>query len=638
MTGRPGGGLIEVQPVAAQPTQPWAVLDIEFDGTPFDGTLLCIGLDGVAHSPYLSAAAARMLADPDTAKVTFTTTDHRWLRLAGYEIGGPIHDVQVMAWLLDEAQDLDLESCALRFCGIRMDKRISSVGGKLVFRCDDFTTVALVDAPADQLAAYNERDLQATSALYVELWSRLADADLLDHFLTEQVPFTSALVDTMVRGIPIDVPLAQQLREELSGEVVVLDVDLHESASLPDAFNLNSSAQLADYLFSRRFSLKASIDVPQVVKEAPKADRQVLMQERAPAGFEVERVGLKYAHGKYNLPGLGLRVVARTDSGAPSTAAPKLRTYYSGNEWIASLLDLKQRTTIVGFLDNWENRAVNGRLYGLFKQTGTVTGRLSSSEPNLQNIPTRTDLGKRCRTLFRLDPFGVHGDYSQLEPRLMAHWSQDVVLLDVFRTDKDIYEVTAAYVFGVDIDEVTPEQRGICKTLVLAMGYGAQAAKLAMILTENGFPTDESTATGYLREMRRLYSAFFNWREDVIRGASLVGYVETLAGRRRRSTSGQELREHWKAAELSELQAVNAVIQGSAADIVQRVMVRSRRDMPHFGLVAQVHDELLWQVDKRPAPFELFKLQRIAETGHGFRLSVPLVFEPKVVTTWAEGK
>lgn len=621
------------------PTHAWSALDIEFVGQPFDGTLLCVGLDDAAYGPELSPFAKARLADPDVVKVTFTKTDHRWLRLAGYEVNGPIHDVQVMAWLIDEAQDLDLESCALRFCNIRMDKRISVVGGKLMFRCDDFKNVPLIEAPADQLRAYNVRDLQATAALYVELWGRLAAAGMLDHFLTEQVPFTSVLTDIETRGIPIDVGATRQLREELSSEMVTLDAELHEEAGLPDAFNLNSSSQLADYLFSRRFNLKASVDVPQIVREAPKADRPALMQERAPRGFVVERVGLKYAHGHYDLPGLDLRVVARTDSGAPSTAAPKLRTYYSDNEWVQRYLDLKQRSTIVGFLDNWERRAVNGRLYGLFKQTGTVTGRLSSSEPNLQNVPTRSDLGKRCRELFRFtNTFGVHADYSQLEPRLMAHWSQDVVLLDVFRTGKDIYKVTAAYVFGVDIDDVTAEQRGICKTLVLAMGYGAQAAKLAMILTENGYPTDEPTSTGYLRELRQLYRAFFGWREDVIRGASLVGYVETLAGRRRRSTRPDEAREHWKAAELSELQAVNAVIQGSAADIVQRVMVRSQRDLPHFGLLAQVHDELLWETASRPAPFELFKLQRIAETGHGFRLSVPLTFEPKVVTTWAEGK
>lgn len=624
------------------PTHAWSTLDIEYVGQPFDGRLLCVGLDDTAYGPELSPEAQEVLADPSVIKVTFTKADHRWLRLAGYEVNGPIHDVQVMAWLLDEAQDLDLESCALRYCGIRMDKRISSVAGKPVFRCDDGSVVPLGVAPIDQVCAYNERDLSATASLYVELWGRLAEAGMLDHFLTEQVPFTSVLLDMETTGIPVDLPATQRLREELSAEIARLGAELHESAGLPDAFNLNSATQLSDYLFSKTFRLKASIDVPEVVAKAPKDERIALMKERAPRNFFIERVGTKYAHGHYDLAGLGLKVHAKTDSGKPSTAAPKLRTYYQGNDWIARLLELKERSTIVGtFLENFERRAVDGRLYGYFKQTGTVTGRLSSSEPNIQNIPSRTDLGKRVRELFRFDGvYGIHADYSQLEPRLMAHWSQDLVLLDVFRSAKDIYQVTAAYIFGVDIDDVSPEQRGICKTAVLAMGYGSGAAKFAMILTERGYPTDEKMAGGYLRELKQLYKTFFAWKEQVIRGAGLIGYVETLAGRRRRLVSGDDRAAggHWKGAELSETQAVNAVIQGSAADIVQRVMVRSSRDLPHFGLVAQVHDELLWQSEKEPAPFELFKLQRIAETGHGFRLSVPLVFEPKVVDTWAAGK
>jgi hypothetical protein len=342
--------------------QEWAVLDIEYDGQPFDGRLLCIGLVDEAVVPEaLTMDQRHVLADPNIVKVTFTKADHRWLRLAGYEVNGPIHDVQVMAWLLDEAQDLDLESCARRYCGITMDKRISSVANRPVFRCDDGKVVPLSAAPLDQLCRYNQRDLSATAALYVELTMRLHAADMLDQFLIEQVPFTSVLVDMECRGIPVDLAATRELKDELSGEMVTLDADLHESAGLPDAFNLGSSQQLADYLFSKTFALKASIDVPQVIREAPKAERLALMQSRAPRGFSVERVGTKYAHGHYTLAGLGLKAHAKTDSGAPSTAAPKLRTHYADNEWVLKLLELKQRTTIVGtFLEGFERRAIAG--------------------------------------------------------------------------------------------------------------------------------------------------------------------------------------------------------------------------------------------------------------------------------------
>lgn len=620
---------------------PWVPLDIEFVGTPFDGTLLCTGLDDVAHEE-LPEEALVMLADPSVAKVTFTTTDHRWLKLAGYEIGGDIFDVQVMAWLLDEAQALDLESVSLRYCGIVMDKRISKTGDRLVFKCDDGKIVDLIDAPRDQLCAYNVRDLEATSALLLELWQRLDDAGMLDHFLEDQVPFTAVLVDMMCRGLPIDIPATRALRGRLAGEIETYNAELHAEANLPDAFNLNSGTQLASYLYKKRFELKSRISVPEAVREAPKAERLTMMKTRAPRDFEVASVGLKYAQGHYDLPGLGLPIKARTDSKAPSTSAPKLRVHYGDKPWVSKYLDLKQRTTVDTYLKAYERLAVDGRLYGTFKQTGTVTGRLSSSEPNLQNIPTRSDLGKIVRALFYLgDLFGVHADYSQLEPRLMAHWSQDVVLLDIFRGGKDIYRVTAAYIFGIDVEDVTDLQRGICKTLVLAMGYGAGANKLSQILAENGYPTTETTAASYLKELKQLYRIFFGWKEDVIRGAGAVGYVQTLAGRRRRLVSGDRREggnNHWKDAELSETQAANAVIQGSAGDIVQRVMVRTSRALPDFGLIVQVHDELMWQIDREPAPFELFKIQRIAEKGHGFNLTVPLKFEPKRVQRWSEGK
>lgn len=758
---------------------PWLPLDIEFVGTPFNGTLLCTGLDDVAHEE-LPEEVLVALADPSIAKVTFTTTDHRWLKLAGYEVGGDILDVQVMAWLLDEAQALDLESVAARYltqsnrvssvgckahglpnvfgsasatgnasassesafvqqgvrgCGsetsttkpgsasrhdqavqqrplptdqthrgpskgalglgatpyvdageearsvspgvgggashrrgwdeqrpeqsvgrpsereslactcefelgpYRMDKRISTIGSRLVFKCDNGKVVDLIDAPRDELCAYNVRDLEATSALFLELWQRLDEAGMLNHFLEDQVPFTSVLVDMMCRGLPYDVEGGAALREELSSEMTKLDAELHESAGLPDAFNLNSGPQLSAYLFNKRFELKARVGVPPAVREVPKAERAAAMQLKVPRSFKVEKVGTTWAHGAYDLPGRGLKAHAKTKGGAPSTEGKKLRVHYGNDPWVKQYLELSTRTTAVSYLSQYEREAHTGRLYSTIKQTGTVTGRLSSSSPNVQNIPARTDLGRRIRGLFKL--YGIHGDYSQLEPRLMAHWSQDLVLLDTFRNERDIYRVTAAYIFGVDYDEVTDEQRGPIKTLVLAMGYGAGAKKMSEILAEAGYPTTEATAAAYLRELKKLYRTFFSWKEDVIRGAGAVGYVQTLAGRRRRLVSGDKRGtdgDHWKNADLSEVQAANAVIQGSAGDIVQRVMVRSSEAFPDFGLIVQVHDELMWQSEREPSPFQLFKLQKIAEQGHGFKLSVPLRFEPKLVKSWADGK
>jgi DNA polymerase-1 len=597
------------------------VLDIEWDPAD-DDALLALGWRGEAYVDPVPQAVLDELADERITKVTFTKADHRWCRLHGIEVNGPHHDVQVMAWMLGEAQDLDLDSVALRFAGIRMDKRLRRVGGRVLFRCDDGTEVPIGHAPLDQLIAYNLRDVQATKDLYRTLVQELADADLLDLFLEEHVPFTDVLGRMEARGVPVDVPATIRLRDEIQGEIDKLVVELRADADLPEAFNLGSNLQLADYLYKKRFKLKGRVPVDEI-----------------PDGFDVAKLGRVWAHGHYELAGRGFKVRARTDKGAPSVAGPKLRVHYGEDPWVQKLLELKQRETIVStFLNVFPEVAVGGRLYGRFNQTGTVTGRLSSSGPNMQNIPARSDLGRKVRELFTL-PAGeghlIHADYSQLEPRLSAHWSQDPVMLDLFRNDEDIYLVTARAVYGrmVERDDV---ERAHAKTFVLGMSYLAGAKTLAIMLTENGFPTTTDRAEEILRELKRLYRVFFAYADHVVKQSESMGFVPTLMRERRiiPATRGG----HWKESSLSPTQAINAQIQGSAADVVQRVMVRAHQQFPQLRLLAQVHDELLWEADEAPPPFTLHRLQKLAERGHGFRLTVPLKFEPKIVGSWAEGK
>lgn len=275
------------------------------------------------------------------------------------------------------------------------------------------------------------------------------------------------------------------------------------------------------------------------------------------------------------------------------------------------------------------------RIFGRLNQTGTKTGRLSSSTPNLQNIPAHGPLGEAVRGLFQGDL--VVGDYSQLEPRLMAHFSGDPVLTDIYRSGKDTYLTTAQGIFGGEYDHDSPE-RGIAKTLVLAMGYGAGPAKVAQILTINGFPTADDTARAYLRELQSLYAAFFNWREAVISRVKQKGYVTTIGGRHRRLKAAFEDRRNFKNVGYGERQAVNAVVQGSAGDIVRKVMVYLA-DHPLLALLAQVHDELVWECRTDDhAAIDLAALAHHAETAHGFALNVPLVFEPHFGRSWFAAK
>lgn len=606
------------------PTMDYAVLDIEAVGEPWDGQGLIVGWRdtswiGLPPPPVLSE-----LADPSIVKVTFTKYDHRWLRLRGLRVDGPIHDVQVMAWLLDEAQDLSLEACALKYLGLEMDKRIAPLGGRLYFRTDNGKRVPLADAPRDQLAAYCTRDLQATWDLYVTLLSRLDDAGLFEEWDQDWIPFTGVLADMESRGVPVDMVGAADLSADLHVEIDRMNDELLREAGLPDAFNLGSPKQLAQYLFTKgEFVLPGALS-----KDDP----------FIPDNFTVTKTGRTYLHGGWSLQGRGLKPVGQTPSGDPTVAAPKLRAKHGGDPWIVKLLDMKERQTIVGtFLDAFPSKGANGRLYGRFNQTGTVTGRLSSSGPNLQNIPAHTPLGLRVRALFRPEPgtVFVHGDYGQLEPRLMAHFSRDPVMLKVYQDPTaggDVYADMARGIWG----DSNAERRNICKTLVLALSYGAGAKKIAQTLTEKGYPTTADTAEGYLDDLQQRYKVFFSWREYVIHKAGVEGYVPTIGGRKRRVAMSDDW--HWKDQGHGERQAVNAVVQGSAADVVARVMVRATAELPGYRLLVQVHDELLWECHDMVEPSGLTALRKIAEDGHGFDLGVPLDFQPRVVANWAEGK
>lgn len=233
--------------------------------------------------------------------------------------------------------------------------------------------------------------------------------------------------------------------------------------------------------------------------------------------------------------------------------------------------------------------------------------------------------------MVKYEPSLVVADFSQLEPRIAAHLSQDPVMLDIYRTGKDIYRVLGAHVFGVRPEDVTAEQREVDKLLILSMFYGAQARKTAENLSVAGFHTTQKTAGKYLNHVETLFEGFFEYRKRTIKRAYQRGYAETIGGRiRHLDFRGAD---SWRV----ERQCVNSEIQGSAADIMNGTMIVVEREIPELEMLAQVHDELLLEPTVLPiADASLKALQHAGEHGHGFELSVPLVFEPKVVSTWAE--
>lgn len=610
------------------------------------------------------------LSDPEQPTVSHSTYDAKELTAVlaehGCTVAGPVYDTMVMAWLINENTPLTLEWLAKRYLHITMDKRIRSSSGKPVFRCDDGTEVPLAEAPMDQMVKYNLEDVRDGEQLFLYLKQRMVETAWWSFYEREHLPFTRTLINMMGRGLPVDLEASKAMQVELEAESESLGRELHAVLNLPASFNLNSGPQLSLLLFNKTFELTDSLDwEPEEIEclksclagehddcwlEGDTVDFSVTalpvhVVDLLPKGFSIDSVGRTKVHGRWTLRGLGLPGGQLTPAGDRfSTSSPALLTNFPAatHEWVVDLLHYRKMTKVLTtYLRKFPEVARGGRVYGRFNQTGTVTGRLSSSAPNLQNIPAHGALGPRVRRLFRAQP-GTRllvGDYSQLEPRLMAHFSQDPVLLDVYTTAKDIYRTIAAALFECAEDAVTPEQRGIAKTYVLAMGYGAGSKKLQQILIINGYPMKLGVVERYLTRLHESLWVFFDWREAVIKRARREGYVTTLAGQHRR-LSAQFKATTWKARGYGERQAVNAVIQGSAGDIVRRAMMEFDRHETDLRLLAQVHDELVWEFDEgsEPTPEHMRSIATRAEVAHEFKLAVPLVFEPHVGETWYDAK
>lgn len=640
--------------------------------------LLCIAWQVWDGSPAkvsatLTPEVLALLADPDRPKAEWSKYDARYLIGMGVDVQGPVIDGMVLAWLSNENTPLGLEWCAKRYLHEAMDKRIRTSAGQAVFKTDEGREVPLGEAPLDQVMAYNLRDVETTTRLMLRLRERMQDQAWWDFFLSEHMDFTSVLLRMELRGLPVDLEASEALRAELEAEAERLGVGLSAVLNLPVSFNLNSGPQLSGLLFAKVFELTDSfplLEDPELNVYAIEAlkscldgehddcgtwetlvgtddglDEDVCIAALLPDRFTVESVGRLKVHGRFTLRGLGLPPGVPTPSGdRPSTSSPALLTNMAAatHEWVQALLRYRKMTKVLTtYLRKFPVDAVEGRIHGSFNQTGTVTGRLSSSRPNLQNIPAHGELGPRVRRLFRAQP-GTQllvGDYSQLEPRLMAHFSQDPLLLDIYRTGKDIYLTTAEAIWGEPVTK-EDDRRGIAKTYVLAMGYGAGAKKLQQILTINGYPLPIYEVERYLHRLQDdVFPVFFRWREATIASARRNGYVTTLSGQMRR-LAAQFKATTWKARGYGERQAVNAVIQGSAGDIVRRAMLEFDRHEPDLRLLAQVHDELVWEVDDAwdASPAYMQSIARRAENDHGFDLSVPLVFEPHIGPTWYDAK
>lgn len=602
------------------------VLDIETDGD----RLVCIGWKWAGKPAQASAVVEQevrdALNDPNQVVITHTKYDLRWLALHGQPSSCQLHDTQVMAWLVNEnLQSLSLEELAFRYLGRKMDKRLSGSGK--FFTCDDGSKVPWSQAPWLQVAAYCVRDVEATADLYDSMLVLLKREDLKDYFLDTEAPFTRVLLDMELRGLPVDLDRTKVLADVYRASADQAASTL--SVGMPSAFNIRSPQQVSKYLNSEKFKVKDRIphDPDSALLNALTGIDSNPDWKQVPGGtFITEKEGRLWDHGYWVVQGIGPKGKYDVADVPVDRQTLTLHHPLAADPWVEHYLDWKKLDKFLGtYLDVFPERAVNGRLYARFNQTGTVTGRLSSSEPNLQNIPARGQMGQEVRDLFRGDL--LVGDFAQLEPRLMAHFSGDPELTRIFTQGLDVYAETARLV-GCD--------RQTAKVLILAMGYGAGANKLGDILAMNGIRVSHLQAQTLLMNTKAAYARYFQWRERTIEQAMKHGVVYTLDGRKRRIDTAHA---SWRGGGgRPERQAANAVIQGSAADVVRRTMLHTSKMFPDLHLLAQVHDELVWEYDPATYTPDLPRLEQWVESFAGVGLNVPLRFEPHTGLSWKEAK
>ncbi len=447
----------------------------------------------------------------------------------------------------------------------------------------DYSWPRLSAQHAEKSGLDPERPGALALALHDELEGRLTQADLERLLLTIEQPLTAVLESMEEAGVRADLDALDAFLQEVQRDLDKLTADIYDAAG--GAFNIRSAQQMGEVLFKR----------------------------------------------------LGLPTPKSTKGGQASTSQDVLEKLSGHHPVVDRLLEFrkleKMRSTYLEPLPR--HAGPDGRIHTTFNQTATATGRLSSSNPNLQNIPVRGDMGRRMRSCFIAGPGNtlVSADYSQIELRVLAHYSQDPTLLAAFRNGEDIHTRTAALLNDIEPSAVTPDQRRGAKTINFGLIYGMGARKLA---GELGIALAEA------REfMERYFARFAHIKEfyDTVEDeARELGYVTTMADRRRplpdmRSASAQSRA-------LAERQAVNTLIQGSAADIIKLAMLAVHEDeqLRSFSarLILQVHDELLLEVPEEHGQEagERLAALMINLEGKGVRLDVPLAVDWGVARDW----
>ena len=536
-----------------------------------------VGLGQPEQLP-LAQVLARLkpvLEDNNLAKFTHNGKyDATVLAEYGIEVKNLSFDSMLAAYLLGE-KSLGLKTLAFSKLAIEMTPIADLIGSGA-------KEIPMSRVEIARAADYACADADMTGRLKALLEPELHKQEKLWQLFSEvELPLMPVLVKMERNGVALDVELLGQMSQRLGKELLRLEAEIYNSVG--HQFNINSPQQLSTVLFEE-------------LKLTP--------QRKTKASY--------------------------------STGAAVLEELRGVHPVIEFILDYRQlsklKSTYIDALPNLVNPKT-GRVHTSFNQTRTATGRLSSSEPNLQNIPVRGELGKEVRQAF-IAPKGselLAADYSQIDLRCLAHLSQDKSLLDAFRHDEDIHSTTAAQVFGVKPSAVTPEMRRVAKTVNFGVIYGMSDYGL-----EQATELSREEASGFINAYFQKYPGVKKYLEATKEEARKKGFVQTILGRRRAIPEINS--QNRMVREAAERMAINMPVQGTSADIIKVAMINLDREMVKGKLkskmLLQVHDELIFEVPEN----ELKEMSKLApETmSTALTLSVPIKVDLKTGRNWGE--
>ena len=519
-----------------------------------------------------------LLEDPKQFKVGQNLKyDAEVLANYGIDLKGIQYDTMLESYVLDStASRHDMDSLALKYLGHKNIK-FEDVAGK------GKNQITFNEVPMEQAAPYAAEDADITLRLHEELWPRLQETPSLVKLFNEiELPLIDVLKRMEYTGVRIDADMLRTQSQELANRILEIEQEAHDAGGQP--FNLASPKQIQEVLYDK----------------------------------------------------LELPVLKKTPKGAPSTAEEVLQELALDYPLPALILEWrglsKLRSTYTDKLPLMIS-AKTGRVHTSYHQAVAATGRLSSSDPNLQNIPVRSKEGRRIRQAFVPDKGNImlSADYSQIELRIMAHLSGDNSLCEAFASGADIHSATAAEVFGAKLEDVTKDQRRHAKAINFGLIYGMSAFGLARQLK-----IERHAAQEYIDLYFSRYPGVKEFMDTTRATAHDTGYVETLFGRRLYlpdiNASNHNRRQY------AERTAINAPMQGTAADLIKLAMIAVddwiQMQAPEIKMIMQVHDELVFEVPEKQLNEAENKIRELMTAVT--ELAVPLVVDVGSGNNWDE--